>query len=120
MTVNCMAMNRRSFLAASSALAAGAAIGSRTLAAFTSMDTQHAQFPKDFLWGMATASYQIEGAWNEDGKGESIWDRYTHSVGKIKGAATGDTACDSYHRYREDIAIMKQLNLKSGRFSISW
>jgi beta-glucosidase len=77
-------------------------------------------FPKDFLWGAATASYQIEGAWNEDGKGESIWDRFSHTVGKVKGGETGDVACDSYHRYKEDIAIVKKLNLKSYRFSISW
>src|SRR5579859_1333756 len=115
-----MVMNRRRFLAASSALAVGGAIARRSLAALALPEEGAVQFPKDFLWGMATASYQIEGAWNEDGKGESIWDRYTHSVGRIKGAATGDVACDSYHRYREDIAIMKQLNLKSGRFSISW
>lgn len=78
------------------------------------------EFPKDFLWGAATASYQIEGAWNVDGKGESIWDRFSHTVGKVKGGYTGDVACDSYHRYKEDIAIAKQLNLKSFRFSISW
>jgi beta-glucosidase len=78
------------------------------------------QFPKDFLWGVATASYQIEGAWNVDGKGESIWDRFAHTVGKVKGAATGDMACDSYHRYKEDIEIAKKLNVKSYRFSISW
>ena len=108
-------MDRRSFLAASTALAAHSLLHSGPLAAQAG-----ASFPRDFLWGMATASYQIEGAWNEDGKGESIWDRYTHQVGKIKGAATGDVACDSYHRYREDIAILKQLNQKSGRFSISW
>ncbi len=78
------------------------------------------QFPKDFLWGAATASYQIEGAWNVDGKGESIWDRFSHTVGLVKGADTGDVACDSYHRYKEDIAIAKKLNLRSYRFSISW
>lgn len=78
------------------------------------------QFPKDFNWGVATASYQIEGAWNEDGKGESIWDRFAHTVGKIKGGYTGDVACDSYHRYKEDIALMKAMHLNSYRFSISW
>ena len=108
-------MDRRRFLAASASIAAGSLL-SRHLSA----EPATATFPKDFLWGMATASYQIEGAWDEDGKGESIWDRYTHTVGKIKGAATGDIACDSYHRYREDIAILKRLNQKSGRFSISW
>jgi len=78
------------------------------------------QFPEDFLWGSATAAYQVEGAWKADGKGVSIWDTYAHTVGKIKGAATGDVACDSYYRYKEDVGLMKQLNLKSCRFSISW
>src|SRR5271157_4604668 len=78
------------------------------------------QFPKGFLWGAATAAYQIEGAWKEDGKGESIWDRFSHTTGLVKGADTGDVACDSYHRYREDVAIAKNLNLQSYRFSISW
>jgi beta-glucosidase len=77
-------------------------------------------FPKGFLWGAATAAYQVEGAWNEDGKGESIWDRFSHTPGNIKNGATGDVACDSYHRYREDIALLKQLNLKSYRYSIAW
>jgi len=77
-------------------------------------------FPDGFLWGMATAAYQVEGAWNEDGKGESNWDRYTHTVGKIRGAGTGDVACDDYHLYPQDIALLKRLNLKSYRFSISW
>jgi len=79
-----------------------------------------AKFPADFLWGTATAAHQIEGAWNEDGKGESIWDRFVHTGGKIKGADTADVACDSYHRYREDIAIMRELNMRSCRFSIAW
>lgn len=58
--------------------------------------------------------------WNEDGKGESIWDRFTHTVGKVRGGATADVACDHYHRYPQDIAILKELNQKSYRFSISW
>ncbi|MFZ0197798.1 MAG: GH1 family beta-glucosidase [Candidatus Sulfotelmatobacter sp.] len=77
-------------------------------------------FPKNFIWGTATAAYQIEGAWKENGKGESIWDRFAHTPGKIKNGDTGDVACDSYHRWREDIALMRAMNLNSYRFSISW
>jgi beta-glucosidase len=79
-----------------------------------------AEFPPGFVWGAATAAYQVEGAWNEDGKGESIWDRFAHAPRNIKNGDTGDVACDSYHRYREDIALLQQLNLKSYRFSIAW
>jgi beta-glucosidase len=78
------------------------------------------KFPHDFLWGTATAAYQIEGAWNEDGKGESIWDRFSHTPGKIKDQTTGDVACDHYHRYQEDIALMRRLGLKAYRFSTAW
>jgi len=78
------------------------------------------KFPHDFLWGAATASYQIEGAWDEDGKGESIWDRFCHTSGKIDKADTGDIACDHYHRYKEDVENMKRLGLKAYRFSVSW
>jgi hypothetical protein len=77
-------------------------------------------FPKNFYWGAATAAYQIEGAWQEDGKGESIWDRFSHTPGKIKNGDTGDVACDSYHRWPEDIALLRAMNLNSYRFSISW
>jgi len=78
------------------------------------------RFPSNFVWGAATASYQIEGAWNEDGKGESIWDRFSHTPGKITNGDTGDVACDHYHRMPEDIALMRQLGLKAYRFSVSW
>ncbi len=78
------------------------------------------EFPKDFLWGAATASYQIEGAWNEGGKGESIWDRFCHTPGNIANNDTGDVACDHYHRFREDVSLMKELNFQAYRFSISW
>ena len=77
-------------------------------------------FPKDFVWGAATASYQIEGARDQDGKGESIWDRFSHTPGKILNGDTGDIACDHYHRWRDDVALMKDLGLKAYRFSIAW
>ena len=80
------------------------------------------QFPKDFLWGAACASFQCEGAWNEDGKGPSIWDDFCHEIGgdHIKNDDTGDVACDCYHRASEDVALMKSLNLQAYRFSLSW
>src|SRR5216683_1734940 len=110
-------MDRRSFLAKTSAWAAAAALPKLSNASViptldpaseqSSMPGQIA-FPKDFLWGSATASYQVEGAWNIDGRGESIWDRYSHTPGNVKGGWT------------EDVAIMKQMNLRSYRYSIAW
>jgi hypothetical protein len=79
------------------------------------------EFPKGFYWGTGTSAYQIEGAWKEDGKGESIWDRYAHTPGNIKNNDTGDVANDHYHRYKEDIALMKgELGANAYRFSIAW
>ncbi|HEX6308761.1 MAG TPA: GH1 family beta-glucosidase [Longimicrobiales bacterium] len=78
------------------------------------------QFPKDFLWGAATSAYQIEGAPLEDGAGPSIWDRFAHVPGNTARGETGDTACDHYHRYRDDVALMAGLGLRSYRFSIAW
>jgi beta-glucosidase len=77
-------------------------------------------FPENFIWGAATSSYQIEGAWNADGKGENIWDRFSHTPGKVDNGDTGDVACDHYHRWCEDIELMKEIGLKAYRFSISW
>lgn len=77
-------------------------------------------FPKDFEWGAATASYQIEGAYNEDGKGKSIWDIFSHKKGNVLNNHTGDIACDHYHKYKEDIKLMKRIGLDTYRFSISW
>ncbi len=77
-------------------------------------------FPEGFLWGTATASYQVEGAATADGRGPSIWDTFSHTPGKVLNNDTGDIACDFYHKYKEDIQLMKSLNTKSYRFSISW
>lgn len=77
-------------------------------------------FPENFLWGAATASYQIEGACKEDGKGESIWDRFSHTPGKVYNGDTGDVSCDHYHLYKEDVKLLKNLGMKAYRFSVSW
>jgi beta-glucosidase len=124
------ALNRRQFVTGSvAAAAAGPALFANNLAsadaqqipgAIATSEIQQARFPDGFLWGTATAAYQVEGAWNEDGKGESIWDRFTHTVGKVKGGTTGDVACDQYHLFAQDLALAKSLNQKSYRFSISW
>jgi beta-glucosidase len=78
------------------------------------------KFPSNFVWGAATAAYQIEGAWDEDGKGENIWDRFSHTPGNVENGDTGDVACDHYHRWRDDIGLMNSIGIKAYRFSISW
>lgn len=77
-------------------------------------------FKKDFVWGAATASYQIEGAWNEDGRGLTVWDVFSHQNGNVYEGHTGDVACDHYHKFKEDVKLMKELGIKAYRFSISW
>lgn len=77
-------------------------------------------FPENFYWGTATSAYQIEGAVEEDGRGRSIWDTFSHSPGKTFGGDTGDVACDHYHRYAEDVSLMRELSLNAYRFSVSW
>ena len=78
------------------------------------------QFPQGFQWGAATASYQIEGAYDEDDRGLSIWDVFSHQPGRVMNAEHGDVACDHYHRYREDVDLMARLGLQTYRFSVAW
>ncbi len=78
------------------------------------------RFPEKFLWGAATAAYQIEGAARDDGRGESIWDTFSRTPGKVYAGHTGDVACDHYHRYADDVAMMAELGLQAYRFSVSW
>ena len=78
------------------------------------------EFPRGFLWGTATASYQVEGAVKEDGRGPSIWDTFSHTPGKTVNNATGDVANDHYHLYKGDVQLMKALGAKAYRFSIAW
>ena len=78
------------------------------------------EFPAGFVWGAATAAYQIEGGVRADGRGESIWDRFAHTPGRVRSGDTGDVACDHYHRYRDDVALLAELGLDAYRFSVSW
>ncbi|MBH0247509.1 family 1 glycosylhydrolase, partial [Streptomyces cavourensis] len=79
-----------------------------------------APFPTGFVWGAATAAYQVEGAATENGRTPSIWDTFSHTPGKVLNGDTGDVAADHFHRYRDDVALMKRLGLKAYRFSVSW
>jgi beta-glucosidase len=86
----------------------------------TNPPAQDLIFPANFYWGASTSAYQVEGGWNADGKGESIWDRFVHATGRVANNNTGDVACDHYHLYQQDVATMQGLHLNSYRFSISW
>ncbi len=85
-----------------------------------SADQADLSFPPDFLWGVATAAYQIEGAAREDGRTPSIWDRFSHTPGRVEGGHTGDVATDHYHYYADDVALMQRLGVRSYRLSVSW
>lgn len=108
--------SRREFLRSSAVVAGGVAAGR----ALGDLAPQPLRLPPGFLWGAATAAYQVEGAYRADGRGESIWDRFAHTPGKVLNGDTGDVACDSFHRYAEDITLLKQLGMQSYRFSVSW
>ena len=110
-------LSRRDF----AGLAGWAALGAtaRSAAGATSKPSAPG-FPRDFVWGTATSAYQIEGAVNEDGRGPSIWDSFTHTPGSIEDRSSGDVADDHYHRYKDDIGLMKALGTKAYRFSIAW
>jgi len=116
-----LSFSRRDFLATTTTAAVGAVVAAASPSwLFAGTPTTPLTFPKGFWWGTATAAYQVEGAVKEDGRGESIWDRFSHTPGKTKNGDTGDIADDHYHRYKEDVAIMRELNIKSCRFSIAW
>ena len=91
-----------------------------TRASSLSLPSSSLSFPADFAWGVATAAPQIEGAAFEDGKGESIWDRFARQPGRVLGGDTLDVACDHYHRYKEDCRLMRELGVKNYRFSVAW
>jgi len=82
--------------------------------------TMAGEFPANFLWGAATSAYQIEGGMREDGRGETIWDRFTHTAGHVRDGSTGNLACDSYHRYADDVALLSALGCRAYRFSTAW
>lgn len=113
-------MDRSEFLKLCAILGIGSALPKGLFSEEVLADIKRADFGDDFIWGVATASYQIEGAWNIDGKGESIWDRFSHKPRNIKTKENGDIACDFYHRYNEDIDLMRQMHIPTSRFSISW
>ncbi len=118
-------MNRRNWIK-TSALTAGGILASDYLLANKLFSLPHlsgftkADFGNNFNWGVAQASYQTEGAWNVDGKGESVWDRFSHTKGKIENGDTGDVATDFYHKYKSDIQLVKDMNFGIFRFSLSW
>jgi beta-glucosidase len=115
------AMDRREWLKLAGLLGAGFIANSAKALDFTQeAGFTRADFGEDFLWGVATAAYQIEGAWNEDGKGPSIWDTFSHKRRKIKTHENGDRACDFYHRYPQDLDLMRRLGIDNYRFSIAW
>src|SRR5690242_2995098 len=116
-------LSRRNFAKLAGAAALGASnvpLAAKAAHAATLQAPADRSFPTGFLWGTATASYQVEGAAAEDGRLPSIWDTFSHTPGKVANNATGDVADDHYHRYKDDVQLMKALGVKAYRFSIAW
>ncbi len=118
-------MNRRNWIKINMLATGGMVLNQNLIARSLIKNIKYAPFTKadfgsDFKWGVAQASYQTEGAWNIDGKGESVWDRFSRTKGKIERAETGDIATDFYHKYKSDIALAKMMNFDVFRFSLSW
>ncbi len=111
-------MERREFIKA--AMAASGALSAGAPVAAAAIRPPDLSFPRGFTWGCATASYQIEGAVNEGGRGQTNWDVFSHTPGKVANGDTGDVACDSYHRYADDTALLKNLGVGAYRLSIAW
>ena len=125
--------SRRHFLAQTAGLAATAAAAGVTAGVVAStaeaapantemlqMAPDSSSFPPGFVWGAATAAYQVEGAASEDGRKPSVWDTFSHAPGHTKNGDTGDVACDHYHRYKDDVKLMAELGIKHYRLSIAW
>ncbi|HTD96107.1 MAG TPA: family 1 glycosylhydrolase, partial [Edaphobacter sp.] len=115
--------SRRTFarlLAATAGAASLPALADSPAPAQSTAASDARTFPNDFLWGSATASYQVEGAVNEAGRGRTIWDTFSHLPGTTNNGDTGDVADDHFHRYKQDVQLMKDLGLKCYRFSIAW
>lgn len=114
-------MTREQWLKLTAVFGAGSLLPNTLVAQLLAdAEIKRSDFGSDFVWGTATASYQIEGGWNEDGKGESNWDHFVHHTHKVDRHETGDIADDFYHRYEADIALMRQMNIPAFRFSLSW
>jgi len=113
-------ISRRDLGKALGAVSATTVLGSPAAKALAQGRPMDLSFPADFKWGCATASYQIEGAVNEDGRGPTNWDVFSHTPGKVFGGDTGDVATDSYHRYKEDTQLLKNLGVKTYRMSLAW
>jgi beta-glucosidase len=112
--------SRRDFAKLAGLSALGVAAPARAEESVAADGRPAASFPSGFVWGTATSAYQIEGAVNEDGRGRSIWDTFSHTPGKIADHTNGDRANDHYHRYKEDVRLIKELGVKAYRFSIAW